>query len=83
MLSQRSVFTTIAFLSLEEAFLRSTFVDREMLWRAFRGMDSPTDEELEHLKLGWAVQIANTMHCEIFAIFMAKFIVIATRLVAP
>ena len=46
-------------------------------------MDSPTDEELEHLKLGWAVQIANTMHCEIFAIFMAKFIVIATRLVAP
>ena len=69
----------IALMSAEEALLRATFLERELWFRELRKMPAQTEEELEQLKLGMAVQIANSMHNEIFAIFMAKFIVLATK----
>ncbi len=79
MRSQSSVFVAIGIMSLEEAVLRSTFAAREMWYRKFRKQQPLSEAELARLKVGWAVQIANSMHCEIFSILMAKFLVIASR----
>ena len=79
MRSQRSVFVAIGIMSLEEAVLRSTFAAREMWYRKFRRKPPASEAELARLKVGWAVQIANSMHCEIFSILMAKLLVIASR----
>lgn len=69
----------IALMSAEEALLRATFFERELWFRELRKMPAQTEADLQQLKLGMAVQIANSMHNEIFAIFMAKFIVLATK----
>ena len=79
MRSQQAVFFTIGIMSLEEAILRSTFAAREIWYRKHRGEPPASAAELARLKVGWAVQIANSMHCEIFSIIMAKLLVIASR----
>ena len=79
MRSQQAVFFAIGIMSLEEGVLRSTFAVRELWYRRFRNQPPASDAELARLKVGWAVQIANSMHCEIFAIFLGKLLVIAAR----
>ena len=79
MRSQSSVFVAIGIMSLEEGVLRSTFAAREMWYRKFRKQQPASEAELARLKVGWAIQIANSMHCEIFSILLAKFMVIASR----
>ena len=76
---QQAVFFAIGIMSLEEGVLRSTFAVRELWYRRFRNQPPASDAELARLKVGWAVQIANSMHCEIFAIFLCKLLVIAAR----
>ena len=78
----RNPLQAIALMSAEEALLRATFVEREIWFRAMCNMPACSEEELDQLRLGWAVQIGNSMHSEIFAIFMAKFVVMVTKYVS-
>ena len=81
MVNSQSTVIAIAIVSLEEAVLRGTFVERDSWFRRMRG-DVPISEmpkrKAETLRRSWAVQIFHSMLVEIVCIVLAKVLVVIT-----
>ena len=73
------LFLTLAFTSIEEGILRSTFMQREKFWARKLGYTDLSRFEKKVHKYMCAVSIVNAMICEIVGIVASKVIILATR----